>query len=249
MVIIVCEDERLYQQSIQEHIDRWAQASGHEGIQTRMFASGEDLLAQWDKGLNADILLMDIFFQDEMDGMAVAGQIRKRDEALPIVFVTNSEAYAKDGYALRAFRYLKKPLRYEDIALCLDVAWRQFSLSREGYLTVQDAGARFSIRHEDILYIEAQWPHTFIFRYGDKEPIKLRLRFSDLTHQMPGALFVPCHRSYLVNIMHVRGIRKNELKLSAGQTLPLSRACAGKVSEAFDSYYQKGGAFIRVDRV
>ena len=40
MVIIVCEDERLYQQSIQEHIDRWAQASGHEGIQTRMLFAG-----------------------------------------------------------------------------------------------------------------------------------------------------------------------------------------------------------------
>lgn len=249
MVIIVCEDERLYQQSIQEHIDRWAQASGHEGIQTRMFASGEDLLAQWDKGLNADILLMDIFFQDEMDGMAVAGQIRRRDEALPIVFVTNSEAYAKDGYALRAFRYLKKPLRYEDIALCLDVAWRQFSLSREGYLTVQDAGARFSIRHEDILYIEAQRHHTCILKRGADEPLKVRLCFTDLRKKLPEELFILCHRSYIVNIMHVRSIKKNELTISTGQVLPVSRSQADAVSEAFDSYYQKGGAFIRVDRV
>jgi len=249
MVILICEDELCYQESIQENIDRWVQASGHEGIKTLMFSSGEDLLEQWENGLNADILFMDILFQDEMDGMEAAGQIRKRDESLPIVFVTNSEAYAKEGYAVRAFRYLSKPVRYEDIALCLDVAWRQYALAHKGSLTVQDAGARLSIRYEDILFLEAQWPHTLIFRYGDKEPIKLRLRFSDLQNQMPGELFVPCHRSYIVNIMHVRSIRKNELMLSTGQTLPISRAQAGSVNEAFDSYYQKGGAFIRVGSV
>ena len=249
MVIIVCEDERLYQQSIQEHIDRWAQASGHEGIQTRMFASGEDLLAQWDKGLNADILLMDIFFQDEMDGMAVAGQIRRRDEALPIVFVTNSEAYAKDGYALRAFRYLSKPVRYDDIALCLDVAWQQYSLGHKGYLSIQDAGARLLVSHEDILYIEAQRHYTYILKRGEDEPLKVRFRFTDLRKKLPVELFILCHRSYIVNIMHVRGIRKNELVLSAGQSLPVSRACVNQINEAFDSYYQKGGTFIDVDRV
>ena len=97
MVIIVCEDERLHQQSIQEHIDRWAEETGHEGIKTLIFTSGEDLLEKWQNGLSADILLMDILFSDGMDGMAAAGQIRRRDEAIPIVFVTNSEAYAKEG--------------------------------------------------------------------------------------------------------------------------------------------------------
>ena len=235
MVIIVCEDERLHQQSIQEHIDCWAEETGHEGIKTLIFTSGEDLLEKWQNGLSADILLMDILFSDGMDGMAAAGQIRRRDEAIPIVFVTNSEAYAKEGYAVRAFRYLGKPVRYDDIALCLDVAWQQYSLGHKGYLSIQDAGARLLVSHEDILYIEAQRHYTYILKRGEDEPLKVRFRFTDLRKKLPVELFILCHRSYIVNIMHVRSIRKNELSISTGQALPVSRSQADAVSEAFDS--------------
>lgn len=249
MLILVCEDEPQYQERIQGMIDRWISARGHQGIKTLLFSSSEDLLEQWEKGMKADILFLDILFQNEMDGMQAAKQIRQLDESLLIVFVTNAEAYAMEGYAVRAFRYLRKPLRYEDIALCLDVACKQCTLGRKGYLTVQDGRERMSILYEDILFLEAQWPHTLIFQYTINEPTKLRARISDLTSRLPEDLFVPCHRSYIVNIMHVRGIRKNELILSAGQSLPVSRSCANQVNEAFDSYYQKGETFIDVDRV
>ena len=75
------------------------------------------------------------------------------------------------------------------------------------------------------------------------------LRFTDLRKKLPVELFILCHRSYIVNIMHVRSIRKNELSISTGQALPVSRSQADAVSEAFDSYYQRGGSFIHVDRV
>lgn len=249
MLILVCEDEPQCRERIQGMIDRWISTCGYRGIKTLMFSSSEDLLNECNKGLKADILFLDILFQNEMDGMQAAKQIRQLDESLAIVFVTNAEAYAMEGYAVRAFRYLRKPVRYEDIVLCLDVAYTQHTLGRKGYLTVQDGRERMSILYEEILFLEAQWPHTLIFQYTMKEPARLHARISDLANQLPEDLFVPCHRSYIVNIMHVRGIRKNELILSAGQSLPVSRACVNQVNEAFDSYYQKGVTFIDVDRV
>ncbi len=51
------------------------------------------------------------------------------------------------------------------------------------------------------------------------------------------------------NDLQLSKLKKNELTISTGQVLPVSRSQADAVSEAFDSYYQKGGAFIRVDRV
>ena len=129
MQIIVCEDELLYQKSIDSKIEQWKQASKYANIKKAFFSSSEDFLEQWKKGLNADIILLDILFSHEMDGMALAKRIRETDQSVLIVFITNSEAYVKEGYAVNAFRYLNKPVCYDDIARCLDVAYKQHTIA------------------------------------------------------------------------------------------------------------------------
>lgn len=131
MQIIVCEDELLYQKSIDSKIEQWKQASKYANIKKAFFSSSEDFLEQWKKGLNADIILLDILFSHEMDGMALAKRIRETDQSVLIVFITNSEAYVKEGYAVNAFRYLNKPVCYDDIARCLDVAYKQHMTAAE----------------------------------------------------------------------------------------------------------------------
>lgn len=247
MHIIVCEDEDMYQKSICEKIDQWIQCNHYEGTKVTVFNSSEDMLEAWLKGMKADILFLDILFGDEMNGMEVAKQIRATDDFVPIVFVTNSEAYMKEGYTVRAFRYLSKPVAFEDLVICLEVAYKQYTLAHNEYLIISDAGRRLALRHDEILYIEAQSPYTLIHMQGRENLIKLRYRFQDLGRKLSEELFILCHRSYLVNIAHVRAVRRNELTLSTGQTLPISRLYTKHLNHAFDSYYQEGGAAHGMD--
>lgn len=249
MQIIVCEDDSLYQKSLQEKIARWVEESQRDNITVSFFSSSEEFLTKWEKGLRADILFLDILFENELDGMEVARQIRLTDTCVPIVFVTNSEMFIKEGYAVRAFRYLSKPLCYDDIAFCLDMAYKQYTLAHNEYFIIADGSRRIAIRYEEILYLEAFSPYTLVWMQSNKEPLKLRFRFLDLQNKLPGELFIPCHRSYIVNIMHVRRVKRHELFLSTSKTLPVSRAYMNRVGVAFDSYYQEGGAFIHVDRI
>lgn len=249
MRIVVCEDEQQYQKSIGDKIYRWQQRSGYAGIKTLFFSSSEDFLEQWEKGLTADIIFLDILFTLEMDGMSVAKKIRAADQSITIVFITNSEAYVKDGYEVRAFRYLNKPVCYDDIAQCLDVAYKQYTLSHNEYLILSATGQRIALRYEDVLFLEAQSPYTLIYAYGKKEAIRIRNRFSELIPRLPEEQFVMCHRSYIVNVIHVRRIKRKELTLSNGTILPISRACMNTVNAVFDSYYQERGAYIHVDSI
>lgn len=249
MQIVVCEDEQQYQKSIGNKICRWQQNSGYAGIKTLFFSSSEDFLEQWEKGLTADIIFLDILFGLEMDGMSVAKKIRAADHSIPIVFITNSEAYVKEGYEVRAFRYLNKPVCYDDIAQCLDVAYKQYTISHNEYLILSSTGQRIALRYEDVLFFEAQSPYTLIYAYGKKEAIRIRNRFSELIPKLPEEQFVMCHRSYIVNIVHVRRIKRKEITLSNGMILPVSRACTNTVNAVFDSYYQEGGAYIHVDSI
>lgn len=249
MRIIVCEDDALYQKVLQSNIHRWSRAFQHDNVSLTILSSSEELLVKWDKGLRADILFLDILFENELDGMQAARQIRLTDARVPIVFVTNSEAFSKDGYSVRAFRYLSKPICYEDVALCLDMAYRQYTLARNEYFVIAESGHRLALRPEEILYLEARSPYTLVWQQGVKEPIKVRLRFHSLQQRPPNGLLVPCHRSYIVNIIHVRRVKRNELLLSTQQTLPVSRSYYNGVITAFDGYYQEGGSFIYVDHI
>lgn len=249
MQIIICEDEQQYQKSIGEKISRWQQTSGYAGITIQYFSSSEDFLEQWEKGLSVDVLFLDILFGLEMNGMSVAKRIRAADQSVPIIFITNSEAYVKEGYEVRAFRYLNKPVCYDDIAQCLDVAYKQYTISHNEYLILSATAQRIALRYEDVLFLEAQSPYTLIYAHGKREAIRIRNRFSELIPKLPEEQFVMCHRSYIVNIVHVRRIKRKELTLSNGAVLPISRACADAVNAVFDSYYQEGGAYIHVDSI
>lgn len=245
----MCEDEKTYQTSIYEKITQWIDQTGHEGVKISIFTSSEDFLEKWEDGLKADILFLDIIFQDEVNGMEIAKQVRLTDDFIPIVFVTNSEAYVKEGYSVRAFRYLNKPVSFEALAMCLDIAYKQYTLSHNEYFIVSEIGRRLALRHEDILYIEAQSPYALIHMQGKKPLIKIRYRFADLQMKLSEELFILCHRSYLVNIIHVRAVRRSELMLSTGQVLPVSRSYTEHLNIAFDNYYQGGGLPLGLDDI
>lgn len=249
MRVIVCEDERIYQKSIHDKIDLWILKTHHADVSVTLFSSSEDLLESWQKGLAADIMFLDILFHDEMNGVEVAKKIRETDNAIPIIFITNSDIFVKAGYVVRAFRYLNKPVCYEDIAVCLDVAYKQCTLRHNEYLIISDAGQRLALRYGEILFFEVQSPYVLLYMQSKKEPIKIRYRFLDLIPKLPEELFTLCNRSYLVNIVHVRAVRRNMLTLSTGQELPVSRSFAEHLNNAFDSYYQEGGMEYGMDNL
>lgn len=47
---------------------------------------------------------------DKMDGMQAAAKIRKQDEDLIIIFITNLAQYAIQGYAVQAMDFILKPV-------------------------------------------------------------------------------------------------------------------------------------------
>jgi DNA-binding LytR/AlgR family response regulator len=240
MKIVICEDDQAYLQLLAGNVNRWAEQNHISFAQIVPFNSSEELLEALDKGFEAEVYFMDILFTNEMNGMAVANTIRMKDDRAMIVFITSSEAYAKQGYVVNAFRYLNKPVCYEDLATCLDVAFRQYTLAQNKFFILPDGISRMAFFHEDILYLEARSPYTEIhlIRSQEEETVKIRKKITTLIQKLPQELFVQCHRSYCVNILHVRSIRRAELSLSTGETLPVSRTAYGSVCKVFDQYYQ-----------
>ena len=77
------------------------------------YTSGEELLRQFSAG-RYDLIFLDIYMGG-MSGVETAKRIRAIDKNVMLVFVTTSNEFASESYALRANFYLLKPIRSDSL--------------------------------------------------------------------------------------------------------------------------------------
>lgn len=245
MHIVICEDEHCFQRVICNAIDDWKHTSGQQDVSYTCFASSEDLLASWESGLSVELLFLDIQIPGELSGMALAKIIRQRDPTVSIVFVTNYSDYVFEGYVVNALRYLKKPVNREDIFQCLDIAYRRFSLLSEKKLSIVRRDQRLVIPYCDIVYIEIQSHYLQLTLYQSTDKPEIRARLRDFAAALPQSLFCQCHRSYIVNVDHIRRFTKDSLTLSNHATIPVSQTFVSMLKKRYDWYYTGKRAALR----
>lgn len=229
--IAICEDSAVDAALIEKLLSRWANQH-QEVIQVEVFPSAESFLFQYAEDTAYDILLLDIEL-GAMDGVTMAKQIRRDNEAVQIIFVTGFPDYIAEGYEVAALHYLMKPINPEKLFSVLDRAIQRIQKAERMVLLPVNSGIlRFPI--EQIQYVEA-FSHSVVVT-TEKTDLKVKLSLSEIERRL-GDGFIHCHRSYLVNIKYIARLNKNEVILDSGKSLPLSRKAAPLVHRAFISYY------------
>lgn len=171
---------------------------------------------------DCDIALLDIDFEGEnYNGMDIARKNRTLRSDTIIIFVTNFIEYAPEGYEVQAFRYVLKRDIYTDLAAILPLALKQ--LNRKT-LPIQQNGEVVNIPLDDILFIEVlQHYVTVVTRSPTSEKKQKKYNFyaslSDLEERLEPLGFLRIHKSYLVNMKHLRRFRCREATLDNGTIL------------------------------
>lgn len=240
MRIIICEDEQVHQQALADAIRCWQTSSGHADIELSVFSSSEDLIEHLEHGAEADLLYLDIEIPGEMNGVNLAHRIREAHLDMTIVFCTNYSEYVFEGYTVNALRYLKKPAAQEDIDYCCSYVYNRLAIQNDHALTLFSAGKRYVLRHIEIRCIEARLRNLIFDTTLSSQPLSINAKLADIQSALPKRMFVRCHRSYIVNIAHVRMLTRTACTLSNGITIPISRTFAAEVERAFDCYHQGG---------
>ena len=88
-----------------------------------------------------------------------------------------------------------------------------------------------SIPVEDIIYIQSSGPSLEIHPIDSENPLILRATVKAFLSQHSANGFIQVHRSYLVNIPHIRVKFADKLILRNGKEIPISRSFKNSVEE------------------
>ena len=64
-----------------------------------------------------------------------------------------------------------------------------------------------------------------------------RCGLDDLEQKIQHEDFLRCHRSFLVNMNHVKWLEKNAFRLHNGEAVPIGSTMTGKVKDQFMSWF------------
>lgn len=241
MRILVCDDESIYMEAVCASIQRWRVQRKAAGLTISAYPSSEELKDTLEQAMPFDLAFLDIQFPGEMNGLELAEYLRKNNEQILIVFTTNYEKYAMDGYKVNALRYLQKPLCDVQIFECLDIAYRQWKLFHECSLTLLDGWNAYRIAHKSFLYAESKSHYIDIHLAHQEETIRVRMKFAEMLKRLPESMFVQCHRGFAVNLLYVQKITRKYIELCDGSTIPVGRNYWENTMMRFKALYQGEG--------
>ncbi len=215
--VLLCDDDQdflaAFRQEVEKHLEKLNMRASLE-----VFSRGEDISE--DTLAQCDLAFLDIDLENsEKNGMDLARKLRGKNEKALIFFVTNFIDYAPEGFEVQAFRYILKRDREAVLERYLMQAMELLAEGQEA-LRLTGPDAYMDLPLGEILYLEVLDHSVSIHRAKQMDTVSATL--SSFEQRLGEHGFLRIHKSYLVNMAHIRRFRSRECVLSDGTVLMVS---------------------------
>lgn len=183
-----------------------------------------------------DIAFIDLVIGD-VDGYAVAAEIRKISLETEIVFITSFSGKMPDAFAYKPIAFLEKPVRAEAVSDVLKTVMAYHWHKGLSY-TVRVKGEWRRIQHKSIEYFESREHRIIVHLTDGGAPVVFPGRLDDVEADLKGMPYARCHKSYIVQISAIRSLdRVNPgFYTNAGARVPISRKYYHRATREFIEY-------------
>ncbi|MBX2903560.1 MAG: response regulator [Chitinophagales bacterium] len=190
--------------------------------------------------LKPDVVFLDVEMP-QYSGLELFGFLNESEMNIEVVFVTAHAHYAVKAFELSAVDYILKPVTMEALKRTLArlrqrLAFKTTSAPRLQTLQQQLAAPTLKTRialssaetirmvaYEEILYLKANRVYTQFFLQPE-ETLLISKPLAEFEDILPKDFFLRIHRSYMVNLHHIKAYYKqdNTIQLTNGEQLPVA---------------------------
>ena len=181
---------------------------------------------------NIDLIFLDIEMP-HFSGIEFLNTIEKKPL---IIFTTAYSDYAVEGFNLGAVDYLVKPIPFHRFLKSVVRAQQIFNPataaqsiseniapeSEQDFMFVRAEYENVKMNFSDILFIEGLKDYVKIYTTDNKFTLTL-ISLIKLENLLSSKGFSRIHRSYIINIKHVKSIQKNKVLIS-DKRIPISES-------------------------
>ncbi len=214
--IAICDDEKHMSDHIRSMVLNFFRKKNREII-LRMFSGGEELLSY---NGQIDILFLDIQMKD-MDGMETARKLRADKFRGFLVFITVLKEMVFQSFEVQAYDYLVKPVDDKQFEKTMERLYASMQNASEGSLLVQKGYEGRIIREDEIVFCEIIDRKIYL-NLASGEVVDYYERIENLETKLNNR-FYRCHRSYLINLKHLKGYKNGTACMDNGKEIPVSR--------------------------
>jgi two-component system LytT family response regulator len=226
---VAIDDEPLALKQIGAYLERTP------FLETVALCSNAFEALQFVRDEKADLLFADINMPD-LNGLDFVKSLEKK---IPVIFTTAYSEYAIEGFQVDALDYLLKPISYAMFLKSANKAKAWFDLNQRSEVPVQTQNEYIFVKAEhrliriqlsEIKYIEGSNEYIIIHLTKDK-PLTTLMRMKNIEQMLPATHFMRIHRSFIVNLNHVKVIERNRIVFDEKIYIP--------VGEQYKENFQK----------
>ncbi|WP_270624276.1 LytR/AlgR family response regulator transcription factor [[Clostridium] symbiosum] len=196
------------------------------------YTSGEAFLENW-PSKSYDLVFLDILMEG-ISGIEVARKIRETDSECLLIFISSSKEYALQGFEVRAFDYLLKPLSEERFQKTMDLFQNELA-KHIRYIEVKESRTLVKIPLNEIIYTD--YYNHYIQIHTAARLIRSYQQFdvfSPLLLCYPQ--FLCCYRNCIVNMDHVDSVDKHDFVMENGERVPITRGNRNSIYQQYADY-------------
>lgn len=182
-----------------------------------------------------DIAFLDIEI-DNVSGLEIAEHLKAKNKNVIIFFITEYEKYIDDAMNLFALRFLKKPLDYSRFYSGLDKAIELINNDIVEFY-IKDTNKVKKIKSDEVIYIETM-DHKV--KVVTTEKIYYSNDLIDIWETKLNHLsFYRTHKSFILNLNYIDEYKRNEVKLTNGEIIPIAYRNQTIFRKYFHSYLKR----------
>ena len=230
--IAIVDDDEQMRLLLKSYIDKFSE-SYSEKLQVSLFAFPELFLTNYRP--EYDMVLMDIDMPS-MNGLQASKRLRKLDENVVLVFVTNLAQYAIKGYEVDATDFIVKPVSYEKFAVKLTRALKHVPEGGSQTLLLKTEDGTVTVDISDVKYIEVQG--HYVFYHTHKDVYRIRGSLKQTIEKVNNQQFFVCDKCFIVNLAYIEAVLTNTVSVD-GEEINVSRPKKKALMDALSAYHNR----------